>query len=453
MNIGFSESPQIEFKSNLPKNQQILKTVVAFANGYGGKIYLGVDNSGRIVGITDNEAQRLLEYLEKSIYEACSPPIFATLSTRRFEDKVVLVIEVSRGGQPPYKITQLGLDEGVFVRVGRSTMKAHVETIQELKWRSRGVTFDAIPEYHADLSELDLEKVLRFLQARKIGYAGSHITEDLWLSYRLAEREHGKLVPTGGALLLFGQRPERFFPEQHIVCTQLADDEGRDVVATIDCKGDLFAQLDQAWHFLTSRVMTAFKIRNLVREEKTELPLEALREALVNAIMHRDYAVPAPTKIAIDPQKIIIFSPGAFPGPIPDADLEAGITYIRNAVISRCFRERGLAEKLGTGFITIFKKYREFHLSSPTILEGPNFVKVILPRQAAEAEKNSTSDEAMILALLAHNKTITTALVVQETRLSRATVVRRLGQLVADGKLTKTGDGVRTRYSLGTVKP
>lgn len=411
-----------------------------------------MDNTGRIVGINENDAQKLLEYLEKSIYEACSPPIFAALSTRRYEDKLVLVIDISRGGQPPYKITQLGLDDGVFIRVGRSTMKAHVETIQELKWRSRGFTFDSIPEYHADLSELDLKQVLRFLKARKAGYEGLHISEDLLQSYRLAEREHGKLYPTAGALLLFGHTPRRFFPEQHVVCTQFTDEEERDVVATIDCTGDLFAQLDQAWNFLTSRVPTAFKIRHLVREDQPELPLEALREALVNAIMHRDYAVPAPTKIAMDPRKIVIFSPGAFPGPIPDADLESGITYIRNSVISRCFRERGLAEKLGTGFITIFKKYREFHLSPPTICEGPNFVKVILPRQPAATENDDTSDEAKILALLVHHKTITTALVVRETHLSRATVVRRLGQLVAAGKLTKTGDGVRTRYSLGAVK-
>lgn len=408
-----------------------------------------MDDSGRIVGTSDSEAQRLLEYLEKSIYEACSTPIFATLSTRRYEDKVVLVIEVSRGGQPPYKITQLGLDEGVFVRVGRGTMKAHVETILELTWRSRGFTFDAIPEYHADLDELDPQKMLGFLKARKIGYEGSHSSEDLRLSYRLAECEHGKLIPTGGALLLFGRTPVRFFPEHHINCTQFADDEGWDVLATRDCKDDIFAQLEQAWNFLTSRVPTAFKIRNLVREDHPELPLEALQEALVNVLMHRDYAVHAPIKIAMHPNKIVIFSLGAFPGPIPDGDLESGITSIRNSVISRCFRERGLAEKLGTGFITIFKKYREFRLAPPTILEGPNFVKVILPRQVAESAKDHTSDEAMILALLDRHKSISTALVVQETSLSRATAVRRLGQLVAEGKLTKTGESVRTRYSLG----
>ena len=452
MKIELNESYQTEFKVNIPKNQQIMKTVVAFANGHGGRIFIGIDDNRNVIGVDENEAEQLLEYLEKSIYESCTPPVFATVSTRRFEDKLVLVVDVSRGGQPPYKITHLGLDDGVYIRLGRNTVKANIESIQELQWRSRGVSYDGVPEYHAEMEIIDLNKVLQFLRARKVGYAERKIGDDIWLSYKLADKQQGKLIPTRGGILLFGKNPEHYFPEQFVVCTHFADQAGREVLASLDCQGDLFAQLDQAWDFVTKRIPTAFVIRDLKRKERPEIPLEAIREAMVNAIIHRSYAIHAPIKIAIFAEKIEVFSPGGFPGPIPENELESGITYIRNSVISKCFRERGLAEKLGTGFITIFRKYREFRLQSPTIAEGNNYVKVILPRIPMSAHATRPADEQSILDLFLRFKSITTALVVRETSLSRATSVRRLGKLVTEGLLHREGEGAGTIYRLNLEK-
>ena len=448
MKIDARESYQVEFKKEVPKSQQILKTSVAFANGHGGRIYIGVDDGGNIVGIEENNAESLLEYLEKSIYESCTPPVFATVSTRRYQEKLVLVVDVGRGNQSPYRIASLGMDEGVFIRLGRNTVKAGVEAIQELQWRSRGISHDAIPEYHAEMDAFDTAKVLRFLRARKMGYSEREVTDDLWISYKLADRHLGKLIPTKGGILLFGKNPSQYFPEQIVICTQFADSAEREVIATVDCQGDLFAQLEQAWDFVTKRIPTAFKIKNLRREDKTEIPLEALRETIVNAVIHRSYAIPSPIKIAIFDEKIEVFSPGNFPGPIPENELESGITYIRNSVISKCFRELGLAEKLGTGFITIFKKYREFGLQLPTVIEGNNYVKVIMPRLPLLEQPAGSAEEQRIMALFPRFKTITTAIVLRETHLARATAVRRLGKLVTEGHLERIGEGAKTIYRL-----
>lgn len=129
------------------------------------------------------------------------------------------------------------------------------------------------------------------------------------------------------------------------------------------------------------------KIRSVVRSEEYEIPIIALRGIFLNAVVHRDYSVKSPTKIAIFDDRIEVFSLGNFPGPLTSDLLEAGITYVRNAYICKVFRVSGYIEKLGTGFSAVFRLFREANLLAPVVNDGSGFVKYILPRKKQTLKK------------------------------------------------------------------
>jgi ATP-dependent DNA helicase RecG len=171
-----------------------------------------------------------------------------------------------------------------------------------------------------------------------------------------------------------------------IICSDFKGTSGREAMATLDCNGTLFEQFDQAYQFIVSRLPRSCEIKEVRREERLEVPPVAIREALLNAIIHRNYYIAAPAKVAIYEDRIEIFSPGSLPGPLNLANLRTGITYLRNPAICKAFREAGLVEKLGSGLIAILDSYEEWGLATPCLLEGENYVKCILPRKLASPQ-------------------------------------------------------------------
>ena len=164
-----NESSTLEFKRILQKNDQMIKTIVAFCNHKGGRLIIGIENDGTIVGLPEDLITETIEYLDKSIYEACTPPIIPAVSAQRIGEKIVLVVQVSAGMNKPYYIKSLGLEKGTYIRLGRSTMRANADIIQELQWQKQARSYDTMPVYHASIDELDMEKFDHFLGMRKNG--------------------------------------------------------------------------------------------------------------------------------------------------------------------------------------------------------------------------------------------------------------------------------------------
>lgn len=116
------ESSRLEFKEKIPRNDQIIKTIIGFCNHFGGKLVLGVDDKGLIKGIDITKIDEILEFLEKSIFEACFPPIIIHPWVQTFHEKSVIVVEVSAGMNRPYYIKSLGVEKGTFIRLGHNTL-------------------------------------------------------------------------------------------------------------------------------------------------------------------------------------------------------------------------------------------------------------------------------------------------------------------------------------------
>lgn len=438
------ESPQVEFKEMLVKNDQLVKTVIAFCNTLGGKLIVGIDNESTIKGIPEEEAHQALEWLDKMIYESCTPSIMPLIYLQRINDKILLVIEVSMGMNKPYYKTSLGLAEGTFVRLGRSTMKANADMIEELKWQSRGLSYDHLPIYSSEVKDIALEKFEQFIRVRR-NQKKVPITEPLLESYHLITKEQGRVYPTVCAILCFSENPQKFLSEAYVLCTHFAGIEGREILATRVMNGTLFEQFDAAYDFILSKLNKSFIIKGKTREEEYEIPPTAIREALMNAVMHRNYYVRSPIKVAIYQNRIEIFSPGNFFGPIDIHHLEAGIIYVRNIAISKILWESHYVEKMGSGFIEIFASYRRRKLLSPQVIEGTNYIKCILPRLKSS---DRVDDSRRILDFIKINGSAKRSDIIKQLNISRATVGRILMNLVNDKKILREGKGAGTRYKL-----
>ena len=441
------ESSTLEFKREIPENDQIIKTVIGFCNRNGGRLILGVDANGIITGIPEKDIQQLMEYVNKSIFDACSPPILPAVYSQRIEDKTLLIIEVSSGMNKPYFRKAEGLGKGTFVRLGRSTMRATAEMIEELKWQSRGHSFDTMPIYHAKEDDLDEKKILQFLNERKETKKIKSSSHEILSAYELIAEEHALFYPTVGGILLFGKKPQKFLPEAMIICSHFSGIVGRETIATIDCIGTLFEQFETAYNFILSRLNRSFSIRAPKRQEELEIPSDAIREVLLNAIIHRNYHINGPTKISIYNNRIEFFNPGVFLGPLDGHSLKLGLTYIRNNAICKVFREAEYIEKLGSGFITLFNSYEKRGLRPPQVIEGENFIKCILPRPLASDMPIETIDPTQkILTLFEFIEELSISDVMKALHLSRPTAGRRLTELVKQGLLELVGQGRMARY-------
>jgi len=430
-------------KRELPKNDQIIKTIIGFCNQNGGKIVIGVSDNGEIEGLNIKDLENALNFMEKSIFEATYPPIIPRVSSRRFEEKNVLEIEVSEGMCKPYYRKSEGQEKGTYIRLGRSTLRATFELIQELQWQSSGRTFETMPQYQANEDHIDLKKFGHFLEIRKNG-GKAESDRAILKAYDLIVEEHSKTYPTMAGLLLFGKNPQKFLSEAMIICSHFRGISGRETLATVDCEDDLFSQFHQSYDFILSRLSRSFTIQSARRSELLEIPEVALREALLNAIVHRNYHLKAPIKIAIYENRIEIFSPGQFPGPLNLNNLRAGITYLRNPAICKIFREAGYVEKIGSGLITIFDSYEKRNLEDPQFIEGENYIKCILPRIGKQ--KKPRNDSERILALFDIYPEITLDQIQSILSVSRTTATRRISELIDSGKVIRIGKTRSTRF-------
>lgn len=440
-----SESALLEFKREVPKHDQIIKTIIGFCNLKGGKLILGVADDRKIIGLSETQVDRLLESLDLAIYKACYPPIIPLISTQLFGEKTVLTISVSSGMSKPYFRKSEGLEKGVYIRIGRSTVRATPNIIEELKWQSQRIDFEKLSVYNANLDSLDYQAIQNFLNNRR-NQAIANVSEEVLRSYDLVTEEHSKLFPTNVGILNFGKAPQAFHSEAMIIVSHFRGIEGRNAIASIDCEGTLLHQFNQAHHFVVSRLSKSFEITGIKRSEKLEIPEVAFREALLNLLIHRNYHIQAPSKISIYDNRIELFSPGNFSGPIEQDQLLKGITYLRNPATCKVFREMGLVEKMGTGFINIFKSYEKWGLEKPQIIEGANFIKCVLPRVSSlKTRVDSHSDESIITLFYSQNE-ISTQDVVNKFSISRATAQRWILSLIEKDLIERIGKGRNVRY-------
>jgi len=370
------ESIILEFKERLDDYSRLLETVTAFANTQGGTIIIGIRDSDRlIVGLSRDEIERYSSEIPQVIADTISPQIAVDLYEQDFEGKTCATIRVYPGPQKPYFLKKLGYPSGMFLRSGAHNRRADDYAIQQFARMRSGIRYEQQPCPQISYEHLSKELLgilfTRYDQATLIGagYASNEVT--------------GRTIPNVAGTLLFYPEHQRIVPESGIVISVYADEDKRHLIKKEDFTGGLIPMLETSpFHFLSSLLGSHYELEGLVkRPVEYEIPLAAIREALVNAVAHRAYDYEATTRITLFPDRIEFLNPGTFYAPINPENLKEGLSRYRNPLISDALRKKGYMEKQGIGINLIITSCLEAGLAEPQFIELEHHVKLVMFRK------------------------------------------------------------------------
>jgi len=371
--ISRGESKSLELKKEMPSSQNIAKSAVAFSNMSGGKIIIGVeDKSYKIIGVKDDEILELPDKITNIIMDCCSPAILPEIYAAKIEDKSILVVEIFPGNLKPYYVKSAGRESGTYIRVGAVNKPADKEMIFELERQRHNISFDEQIMTECGEKEIDFQK----LKSNFKELTGKSLKQADLLTLKFVKAINGKIAVTYGGLMLAGKKEH--FEQARIKCARF---KGNGVEIFIDQKefsGPLYKQVQSAMDFAHTHISLGGIIKGFQRIDSYEVPLEAIREAIINAVVHRDYSISgADIKFAIFDDRIEITSPGQLPRSLELSDIASGRSEIRNKVIARFFREIKFIEQWGTGIRKMIDYCRAGGLKDPEIKENGLFIKVI----------------------------------------------------------------------------
>ena len=358
------ESERIEYKSQMIDD--IYKEVIAFANTDGGVIYLGIDDKGNLVGI-DNVDETYTR-LTSGIRDAIAPDV--TMFVRYvLQDNKVIQIEVGEGSYKPYYLKSKGMKPaGVYVRQGASSVQASPDQIRRMIKDSDGDVFEEMRSFAQELSFEEAERTFKRYQV--------DFSEEKYIELGLRNIHDDQY--TNLAMLLADQC-------QHTTKIAVFGDEAN--ITFKDAKefgGSIFKQLDESFAYLTLCNRTAATFKGLERVELSDYPEDALREALLNSLVHRDYSYSGSIIINVNDSCIEFISIGGLMPGLSAEDIRSGISQPRNRKLAEIFHRLRLIESYGTGIRKIYALYKGC-AAQPRIEVTPNTFKLVLPNMNAAA--------------------------------------------------------------------
>jgi len=350
--VRSGENLHTEFKEWPIHPDDLAACLVAFANADGGQLLLGVSDDRRVVGVADPDV--VARSVDNVATNNCEPPLTIvqeTLQPAGPGGDPAVVVNIPKGDQRPYRTSR-----GVYyVRTSSGRRQASREELLRLFQATESLFYDETPLPRLHLSDLDLDAFHLFLEETGQSDLGlDH--EQLLRNWRLLAGEH----PTLAGALLFGRRPQQHLPFAQVNAFRFAGTNSS--VDPLDAKeltGRLLDVLDQAQRFLRLHLRCPHEIRGFEPEAKPELPEEALRAALVNAVVHRDYTVHGPIRLFILDDRLEIHTPGRPPNTVDEAAMRAGVHVVRNPHLYSRLSDAGLVTRAGSGIRRIIRLVRE----------------------------------------------------------------------------------------------
>lgn len=428
--MQITESTTVEFKRQV--TDEIRKTVIAFANTEGGTIYIGLDDDGSAVGVEDADGEMLR--LSNIIRDAIRPDVtmFVSYSCKKMQEKQAIIVTVQKGTECPYYLVSKGLrPEGVFVRQGASSVPATVSAIRKMIKETDGDSFEKMRSLN---QELTFKAAAQEFKDRKIPLGGGQFK-----TLRLTNEDG---LYTNLALLLSDQC-------SHTIKAAVFEGGSKKVFKDRrEFGGSLLKQLNDAYAYISqfNRIRSVFS--GLYRNDFRDYPEEALREALLNALVHRDYSYSASTLISILDDRIEIVSVGGLVKGVSISDIMLGISVTRNEWLANVFYRLELIEAYGTGVPKILQSYEGCPVQ-PKFESSDNAFKITLPNQNSIPSRTELSEAEMTIVKLVENKgKIARKDVEAELGASQTLSGRILKNMVSKGILQSIGKGKNIKYFL-----
>lgn len=413
----------------------IKKTVIAFANTNGGKIYIGIEDDGTVVGVEDIDETMLK--CTNTLRDSIKPDVtlFSTCSVEDIDGKNIVVLEIQKGTASPYYIASKGIrPEGVFLRQGASTVPATETAILKMIKETDGDEYEDVRSLNQDLTFAYATK--EFEKARVPFGAPQKIT----LGIVNADGVYSNL----GLLV----------SDQCVHTIKAAVFEGTEKAVFKDryeFSGSLLKQLNDAYKMIDRYNRTRAEFDGLYRVDMRDYPIDAIRESLLNALVHRDYSFSGSTLISIFDNRIEILSLGGLVKGIAYDDIMLGASILRNKKLANLFYRLMLIEAYGTGMPKIVNSYADY-MVKPKIEISDNAFKITLPNTNTSNE-NAVIDtlsekEKECFNLFRTEESLSRKQVEEALKISQPFAVKLLTGLTNKKLIRRIGNGKNTRYEV-----
>ena len=433
--MNFLESMNVELKEIL--TSELKKEIVAFANTCDGTIYIGVNDRGEVIGVKNSDD--VIERAGASIRNAIKPDVsmYVTLNVEQIENKNIVAIRVQRGVSRPYYIAEKGLKpSGVYIRQGNSSVPASEDYIRQMIKETDGDSFEKLRSLNQELTFDYADMIFKSadisfgdIQKKTLGIIG----ED-------------NLYTNLGLLL----------SDQCVHTLKIAIFEGKEKGIFKDrkeFKGSLLKQITEAFEYIDLINKTQATFEGLIRKDERDYPVEAIREALLNAVVHREYSFGASTLINIYEDRVEFLSLG---GIVSGLSLEAvmlGVSQSRNEKLADVFYRLHLIEAYGTGIQKILLNYKNYNLK-PVFKAETGAFQVILPNIHYQSKIEEKIEKQPLVLADEYKKIINFLEYEKKTRkeiqeyigLSQSKVITMLRELLSLGLIVKIGNGKNTKY-------
>jgi ATP-dependent DNA helicase RecG len=423
--IQKGESQTIEFKTTFQK--EVIESIVAFANAQGGKIFIGISDNGNIVGV--ELKQETLQNWINQIKISTSPSVIPDLLVENIEGKTIVIIDIKE-----YPIKPISYKNRYYIRKANSNHVMSMEEIADEYLKTKNSSWDYYADTTQSFNDISLDKVDSFIKKIEINFNKSFDDNPMQILQKYGLLRDDKL--TFGAYLLFVKD----------FCLISGIQAGRfktptDIIDSISLNTDILSEIDELIIFIRKHLMVEYIITgNPQRQERYDYPLDAIREIVLNMVVHRDYRDSSDSVIKIFDDRIEFFNPGGLYDDLTIEQLRNNDykSKTRNKLIALMFKECGLIEKYGSGMQRIKKLCLEHNIPEPKFQEIQKGFQVTLYKKTTQKTTQKTSKET-ILELLKINNKLTRESLSKEIGVTSDTIKQHLANLQKEGKLIRVG--------------
>ncbi|MBE5870755.1 MAG: ATP-binding protein [Lachnospiraceae bacterium] len=468
------ESKDLEFKEKLPEDsKKYMKTIVAFSNGDGGRLIIGVNDDREVVGVEQTAVFSMIDKITNAISDSCEPLIIPDIAPQAVGDKTVIVVEISAGRQRPYYLKSLGMDKGTFIRTAGSTRLADRPFIQEMYYEDENRSFDNVVNKDIEVTDADIKsfcedmkkEAQRNCMDEKDAKKVKTPTKNNLITWGILKEENGVVRPTYAYYYLRGLDGVM----SQIQCAVFKGNTRGIFVDKREYEGNLWEQVEQAYQFVLRNIHLGARIKGIHRQDVYELPPESIRELIINAVVNCSFLQRSLVQVAIYDNRLEISSPGGLMPGVTIEKMKEGFSKVRNHGIANAFVYMNLIEQWGSGIPKILAQTKEYGLPEVEFIDMGIALRVNMYRALPEDEKQAikasnkkqaisdnskrqtikaSDSRTMFTEYMSQHGASTTAEMAEFSGLSPQRTRAILSKMVDDGIIIAEGSNKTRKYRL-----
>ena len=473
------ELKEIEFKEMLPKDSaKYIKTIVAYANAQGGNLIVGVaDGTLEVVGVPRDELFQTMDQIANAVSDSCEPQLVPEIEPYTVNGKTIIIVTVSPQPQRPYYLKSKGKEKGTYIRVGATTRLASLEKIKELEMEGSKISWDELACVGYEVKESAIKKLCRDMNIRRKEMQEHMNMKEKLPTVTRTNLENWKILKktTNGYLAsnAFALLTSDHYPFSKTQCAVFKGTERSLFLDKREYTGPLYEQIEEAVNFVLRNIRLGAQIEGLYRKESYELPVNAIREMIINAHCHRNFLDESCVQVALYDDRLEVTSPGGLYNGLTFEEAIQGHSKLRNRAIANVFSQIGLVEAWGPGLRRIQISAKEYGLPDPEFIEMPETFRVNLYRKALTADnqqnipqmhignkkdvgenvgdvgenvgdvgenlENDKTIKETILKIIARDTMVSASQIAKTMLITQRTVERYIKQLREEGKIVRHG--------------